>query len=316
MKQILRKLLVHDLWHIGVVSVNDTAELLSWDMTGRDLSIAWMPGRKGYYSASPFVVTVDGQTVVFYQEYSYRGNNSELAYRTINKNTSGDICFGAHTPLAKQNFNRSYPFVFFDSGVLYMIPEESESAKVSLYRATQFPLKWEKVTTLLDDFAGIDPSIVWYKGRYWMFVTRKDSPDEKLYIFWADTLTGPWTAHSNNPVKQSSSNVRGAGTPFVIDNILYRPSQNCALDYGSAVIINRISTLTPTEFAEVSVHKIKPPMRFSRGIHTISYDEVGKLMSFDAKESAGYGDVCKKLSVVARKKIIADQPDRLFVSFS
>jgi hypothetical protein len=73
-------------------------------------------------------------------------------------------------------------------------------------------------------------------------------------------------------VKTDVRSARPAGTPWVDDGTLYRPSQYCAGGYGKKVVVNRIQTLTPTEFAERRVGELAPDPEgpYPDGLHTLS----------------------------------------------
>jgi hypothetical protein len=153
------------------------------------------------------------------------------------------------------------------------VPEASASGEISIYRAVTFPDRWEKHATLVSGVGGVDNTIVRFGDRWWMFAGDiADGPDFKLRIWYADDLFGPWHPHAANPVKIDVRSSRGAGTPFVVDGVLYRPSQDCSQTYGGRVIVNRVLKLTPTEFVEESARIVDPesggPYRF--GLHTLS----------------------------------------------
>jgi len=67
----------------------------------------------------------------------------------------------------------SYPFVFERDGQIWMIPESSANATVSLYRAERFPDRWVKETDLLTGITASDATIVEHAGRLWMFATTR-----------------------------------------------------------------------------------------------------------------------------------------------
>jgi hypothetical protein len=64
---------------------------------------------------------------------------------------------------------------------------------------------------------------------------------------------------------------RSAGTPFLFNGSLIRPAQDCSHTYGGAVVLNRISELTPTRFAEEPIGRIEPDPRshYRDGVHTL-----------------------------------------------
>jgi len=99
-----------------------------------------------------------------------------------------------------------------------------------------------------------------------------------------------------NPVKIDPRSARPAGHLFIHDNRLYRPAQDFSRTYGGALRINRIDTLTETEFRESAAGVVRPPRkRFTKGLHTISC--AGAWCIVDAKryvfEPSGIVDLLK-----------------------
>ena len=80
---------------------------------------------------------------------------------------------------------------------------------------------------------------------------------DELHVFSAAAPDGPWRPHPRNPVKSDARCARPAGRLFWWNGSLYRPSQDCSGQYGSAIVINKVTRLTPTEFAERPVSRIE-----------------------------------------------------------
>jgi hypothetical protein len=126
---------------------------------------------------------------------------------------------------------------------------------------------------LLSDFAAVDSTIVNFDGRWWLFCTcAENGRNDSLYLWHSETLTGPWEAHTRNPVKIDIRSARPGGTPFVYNGELYRPSQDCSLTYGGRVSLNRVTKLTTTSFEEQVVNTVGPEIggRYRDGMHTLS----------------------------------------------
>ena len=105
------------------------------------------------------------------------------------------------------------------------------------------------------------------------FATRRDlGVNHSLFIWHAPDLFGPWIEHAANPVKTDSRSARPGGTPFVVDGVLYRPSQDCSRAYGGRLVINRVDVLTPTAFEERPIRTIEPQpgTPYQAGMHTLS----------------------------------------------
>ena len=87
----------------------------------------------------------------------------------------------------------------------------------------------------------------------------------------ADSPSGEWTAHPNNPVKRDSRTARPAGPLFMQDGRLIRPTQDCSAAYGGAVVLCEVKILTPTAFEEQEIAHLAPEL-FGNcvGLHTLS----------------------------------------------
>ena len=115
-----------------------------------------------------------------------------------------------------------------------------------------------------------------YDGRYWLF-TAVDTPgrnrNDELFLFSADSLTGPWVAHPCNPVVSDVRCARPAGRPFLDGNDLIRPAQDCSTRYGRAVVFRRVRVMNTHEFAEETVATLAPTWTTGLvGAHTYNAD--------------------------------------------
>jgi hypothetical protein len=183
----------------------------------------------------------------------------------------------------------SYPLIFENEGRLLCIPETQGAREVALYGLERFPDRWNKLATLIENRAIVDATLFRH-GDYWWLAGAADADragvGSDLHLWYATQIVGPWTAHSGNPVKTDVRSARPAGTPFVVDGVLYRPSQDSSTTYGSRVVINRVHTLTPTSFREEPIAFVEPDTAgpYPDGLHTIS--AVGNLTVVDGKRLA------------------------------
>ena len=261
-----RRLLFSSSWNLGVARVPIESFAIERDLP----VIEWFPKREiPRFAADPFGIEVGGRRVVLC-ESMFPGADGTI------HSTVFDAKTGAWEPLRPSlelPFHLSYPYVFEHGGAVYCVPEASGSGEIALYRAVNFPDSWEKCATLIAEFGGVDSTLVEHDGRWWMFCGDiDDGADYKLYIFYADDVIGPWRAHAANPVKIDVRSARGAGTPFIVAGVLYRPAQDCSQTYGGRVVVNRVKALTPTEFVEERASVIDPDPRspFRFGLHTLS----------------------------------------------
>ena len=299
--------LVED-WNIGIVAAPVTQIIAS----GRPAAVRWLPQpRSGHYHADPFALD-DGSDIVLCEDYGHAGGKGRIAAI----DASAD-CAGA-TPI--ESFasadHRSYPYLFTAGGTVYCIPESAENRCVELFRAERFPDRWQRVVTLVADFPALDSTVFPFAGRWWLFCTSADEGSEhKLHAWHADMLLGPWQPHPLNPLKCDVASSRPAGPPFLIAGELHRPSQDCSRTYGGAITINRIVTLTPTDFAEIPAGRVDPPSDgpYRSGLHTLCPlgDRTiidGKRFFFDVRASYLKRAPRRRAGHARRRRIAALEP--------
>jgi hypothetical protein len=167
-------------------------------------------------------------------------------------------------PVLERPYHLAYPNVFRWSDEWYMIPDTSRNKTLEVYRSNRFPFDWELHTVMMENIRAADATLFETNGRWWLFaaVAEQDVPNyDELCIFYGSSPLGPWTAHPQNPVKSDVRSARPAGRLFWKDRTLYRPAQDCSRRYGYAISLNKVITLTPSEYEEVEVSKILPNWR-------------------------------------------------------
>jgi hypothetical protein len=85
------------------------------------------------------------------------------------------------------------------------------------------------------------------------------APNVELFLFHSDRLLGGhWNPHPANPIVSDIRNARPAGSLFVKDGKLIRPSQDCSEAYGHAIHLNEIEALSETEYCEKTLLTLDP----------------------------------------------------------
>jgi predicted ATP-grasp superfamily ATP-dependent carboligase/protein-tyrosine-phosphatase len=277
--RLFRALFVHEQWNVGIVR-NPIHSFLDKNFRPK---IEWLANPKNNeFLADPFGIEKNGKNHVFYEHFNY--------HSFIGKINSAEIKDGRLINISKEAIrlpvHASYPYLFQEENEIYCVLETFSQNQIDLYKAEEFPHHWKKAATLVENFAGVDPTIIKFQDRWWLFATDEyDGKYEKLHIFHADDLLGPWMPHSQNPVKTDIRSARPAGTPFIYKDVLYRPAQDCSDTYGGGVAINKILSLTPNDFQEETASLIYPPRdsSYDKGIHTLS--SLGQMTLIDGKRS-------------------------------
>ena len=220
--------------------------------------------------ADPIPVVHEGRHLVFFEEYVFGTPHGHISVLEIDANGAP----GPPRRVLERPYHLSYPFVFRWNDEWYMIPETMGRRSVELYRASAFPDAWIFDRTLLADVDAADATVAEIGDRWWMFAAVA-APNTvapgTLHIYHASSPLGPWTPHTGNPVKLDIRSARPAGPLFRLNGALYRPAQDGAPLYGSAIVVHRIEALTPTTFREIEVSRLTPSWRKGlNGTHTIA----------------------------------------------
>jgi hypothetical protein len=221
--------------------------------------------------ADPFPIQAGGKYYIFFEEYLRRTGKAHISVIEVDQIGIA----GGPTEVLHLDCHLSYPFVFEWRGDYYMIPEMGDKNVVELYRSHSFPFDWRLEKVLLQAKVPLDATLVEVNGLWWMFVNIQEEGVgvnwDELHLYYADNPLGPWKPHARNPVVSDVRSARPAGRLFWSDNVLYRPSQDSSLRYGYALNLNKINSISPTEYSETQVSKILPDWdKDIVGVHTLN----------------------------------------------
>ena len=142
----------------------------------------------------------------------------------------------------EEKYHLSYPQIFKeDDGSIYMLPEASKSKKLTLYKAVDFPNKWEQHSVLMNDIKVIDPSLIKVDGFYYVFFVD-DKRVQRVFI--SNKLHKGWKEHKSSPLGIGNYK-RPGGRIFKKDGKYYLPVQSARYGYGSSLEKKCIEEITP-----------------------------------------------------------------------
>jgi hypothetical protein len=233
-------------WSIGIYegsspfNLADSGDIINPVLTGKNVDDI-----SAKFVADPFLVLENRKYFMFFE--------------VLNRETNqGDIGYAESTNLEKWNykqiiideeFHLSYPYVFEWDNSYYLIPESSEDFSVRLYKAIDFPEKWEYVGNLLSGYRYVDSSLFRYADKWWMFVST--GQNSILNLYYSEDLLHGWNPHPLNPiVKHDKHFSRPAGRVFSYENKLYRVAQDDEPYYGIQVFAFEIAKLSETSYSE------------------------------------------------------------------
>lgn len=265
-------------WNIGLARVplgdfvnRQTHDLPAWLLTN-------LPHR---YAADPFVFPANNELVIFYESYDYRSAKGRIDFMKV-----GILSGRTSQPgiALEKDHHLAYPYLVESDGKWYCVPESAQNRSVDLYLWDESAEELVFVQTLIRDIEAVDPTLFRYGGKWWLFCTLKALSCTHLHAFYSDDLTGPYQSHLNNPIKTDIRSARPAGRPFIMNDLLFRPAQDCSVAYGGRTSIQQIVQLDPYTFEERPFGTIEPfrGSEFPEGIHTLV--EAGPFTVFDAKK--------------------------------
>ena len=219
--------------------------------------------------ADPFIVEENNTLYIFYEEMSGKRNA-----------THGNICVLESKDGTSWNrlgyaleakFHLSWPFVFKYNDEYYMLPEKTETHELSLYKATNFPLKWKKELVLFSNISYTDPVIHFEDSISYLFVEM----NKQLCLYYSiDLLSNDWKEHPMSPISKPPYS-RLAGEVKKIDDRLYLFAQESLDSYGTGVHAFEITTIDTTKF---SMKKNNDPVLWKYGnsyskdgMHTLNF---------------------------------------------
>jgi hypothetical protein len=267
------------LWSLAV-GRGDFTEAALW----RTREVPSPPRR---FWADPFLIERNGTTYVLFEDYDYDLGRGYISAGRLEGDTIEYLGVAIDA-----GYHMSFPFVFIHGDDVFMIPETAEKRRVEVWRAVDFPLRWELHRTALEGTAIADATLFQHDGRWWLLGNVSQTPHtdhcNELHVFMVD---GPdlrdVRPHPLNPVVVDASTARNAGRPFVSNGRLHRPSQfNARSIYGRGLNLMEITELTETTYAERLVIRLEP--NFRPGLSAMHHvDQVGDRFIIDVCRAKG-----------------------------
>jgi len=260
-----------DIWRPLIVEASAEVVLRAGGIEG--FRRHWLPEMPRFrFLADPFGLWRDGRLHVFVETYDYRTRHGTIECLLYN----AGFALLERREVLREPWHLSYPLVFEAEGATWMLPEASRSGALRLYRAVEFPWRWERAGRIALDHVAVDATLFFHEGLWWLFYASADAKEDKtgaLFAAWAERLAGPWRPHPANPVRRGFADTRPGGRVVTVDGAPVLPVQDCTRTYGGAIRPLRITAFTPDRFEAEAGEAIRPPAAFApytQGLHTLS----------------------------------------------
>lgn len=261
-------------WSIGIYEGNSPFKLQAYAGIENPVLTGENCGNE-LYVADPFMIKKDAKYFMFFEVMDRDNHEGNIAYAESTNLKDWKY----KKVILDEKFHLSYPNVFKWKGDYYLLPESHQDLAVRLYKAESFPDKWKHVKNLISGYSFVDPSILRYNNKWWLFVTTQFS--NILNIYYANDLMGEWKAHPMNPVVKFNAHIsRPGGKMIVYKGKPYRFTQDCDPYYGIQVFAFEITELTEKTYSEKIV-STKPLLTKSgkgwnaAGMHHVDLHKIG-----------------------------------------
>ena len=97
-----------------------------------------------YWVADPFVFERDGETYIFAELFDYLRRRGVIGYSKLKANGS----FSSWKEIIVEPYHMSYPQIFEHDGEIYIVPETGSGHTLDMYRAVDFPDRWQRTLSL------------------------------------------------------------------------------------------------------------------------------------------------------------------------
>lgn len=252
-------------WNIGIL-YQPLAALLE---PAPSMNVRWLASpSNGNQRMEPFgYIAPDGQLNVLYRR---KDQNKQFDSIARLRPKSDSVLKRSRTMLSAQG-DLEYPFVLEQPDGAYAVIGYPHQRRTELFKIASTNDGLDHVKILLDR-ALTSPTLTEHEGRWWLFGTAPEAPDNVLLAFYSDRFDGTYLPHAQNPLKVDRSNTRPAGTFFRNGNELWRPALDASSPDTKAVILNRIEVLTPDRFEELPGNRISgfKGTAYAHGVRTLA----------------------------------------------
>lgn len=273
-----------DIWRPAIVEAPFAEIVRRGSIAG--LPIRWLPPMGSFrFLADPFGLWRDGRLHVFVETYDYRVRIGAIEVLTYD---AGFDLIDRQWAL-REPWHLSYPTVWEADGETWMLPEAHRSKRLTLYRAAEFPHRWERAVEIPLDHVAVDATPFWHEGLWWLFYTSASNEPDKmaaLHLAFAERLRGPWRVHPGNPVRRDIASARPGGTAQIVDGRVVLPVQDCSQTYGGAIRPLWFDRLDPDGVsmeAGAAIGGQSELAPFCEGLHTMA--AAGEVTLIDAKRT-------------------------------
>lgn len=205
------------------------------------------------WCADPFLFEYRGDTYVFAEMWENIKEKGVIAFSKWNGKR-----FSKWVPVIEEKYHLSYPNIFMAGKDIYICPESNQKREICLYKAIDFPYKWEKEDVIAE---GSYVDTTFFRHQNDVYGLTYELSDERkdinglLMIFKIEN--GKARFLKANPISEDDSLARPGGKFMERQNIKIRVSQDCKDIYGKGLVFSEMS-FDGERYKEHILRKIYP----------------------------------------------------------
>lgn len=228
-----------------------------------------------YWVADPFVFEYDGETYIFAELFDYLRRRGVIGYSKLGSNGN----FSRWKEIIVEPYHMSYPQIFEYDGEIYIVPETGSGRTLDMYRAVDFPDKWEKSVNLAKDVVFADTTLLNRGGKFYALACDMERTKNSELVLFGVNENMKLCSTELGCVVNDPVTARAAGEMFEYGGKLMRVSQDCSEEYGKRLNFLEVDsdfssyyrekTVKTVDVKDLNIIGIKNPLR----VHTYNSSE-------------------------------------------
>ena len=255
------KNLTPEIWNIGFIQNSLESILL-----GDQLQVKWMIHNcRNSWFADPFILDVTNDEIhVLVEEFCEPLQRGRIARLILDR---GTYMLKKKDVVLEQPTHLSFPAIIRKDGKVFIYPENGESKELNLYQYIPESNECIKVETILSE-AVADAVITEIDDKKYLFCTKQPNPNGNVLNVYQKDSSGLFQPREEYTFEEHVA--RMAGDFFTYNGKLYRPTQECNIQYGHAVTLQEVTEENGKfHFQEVRrMYSVHP--RLTVGMHTFN----------------------------------------------
>lgn len=227
----LYRYMMQGVWNIGFVENS-----LDGIFSGEDIKVAWLKHDcKDRWFADPFILDVtDDKILVLVEEFYYPTMLGRLAMLTIDRAT---MTLLKSDTILELNTHLSFPAILRQNGKVFVYPENFKGGGLNLYELDIDNAELKPVRKISDALL-TDAIYTELFGKKQIFSTEFPDPNGSTLHLYEAEADGKYIRKQSFAFEEKIA--RNAGDWFVHNGEIYRPAQECNVEYGHGISLQKV----------------------------------------------------------------------------